>query len=55
MKFFVRNIAAVLAVTLAATAVSFGQPPAPEIDSTMGTAALALLGGAIVVIRGRRR
>jgi hypothetical protein len=28
---------------------------APEIDPAMGTSALALLGGAIMVLRGRRK
>jgi hypothetical protein len=29
--------------------------PVPEIDPTMGVGALALLGGAVMVIRGRRK
>jgi len=41
----------VLGVTGAAMAVS----PTPEIDPGTGMNALALLGGALLVIRGRRR
>jgi len=56
MKHFLRITLAVIAVTLAVSSVSFaGALPSPEIDPAMGTGALALLGGAIMVIRGRRR
>jgi hypothetical protein len=51
----VRNLLAVLAVTVFATHVSFAGLPAPEIDPGMGIGALALLGGAIMVIRGRAK
>lgn len=60
----VRNLLAVLVVTLIATHASFatGCPSfnphcdlAPEIDPAMGVGALALIGGAIMVIRGRSR
>jgi hypothetical protein len=49
-----RTLLAVLAVTLIATHASFAAV-APEIDPAMGTGALALLGGAIMVIRGRKK
>jgi hypothetical protein len=54
-----RNLLAVLAVVLIATHTAYAAFPdpggggAPEIDPAMGTGALALLGGAIMVIRGR--
>jgi hypothetical protein len=53
-----RNLLAVLAVVMIASHTAFaglGAPGgnAPEIDPAMGTGALALLGGAILVIRGR--
>ena len=51
-----RTLLAVLTVTLIATHASFAVPSTtPEIDPAMGTGALALLGGAILVIRGRRK
>ena len=50
-----RTLLAVLAVTLIATHASFAVATAPEIDPAMGTGALALLGGAIMVIRGRKK
>jgi hypothetical protein len=57
MKNFIYSFLAVLAVTLIASHVSFARATvdAPEIDPAMGTGALALLGGAIMVIRGRAR
>ena len=52
----IRTLLAVLAVTLIAVHASFATPVGtPEIDPAMGTGALALLGGAILVIRGRRK
>jgi hypothetical protein len=54
-----RNLLAVLAVVMIATHTAFAGFPdpgggnAPEIDPAMGTGALALLSGAILVIRGR--
>jgi hypothetical protein len=48
-----RTILAVLAVTVIASHAAFAGFGSPEIDPGMGTAALALLGGAILVIRGR--
>ncbi len=66
MKNFTRNLLAVLAVTFIASHTSFAggcstiMGPSclrsvPEIDAAMGTGALALLGGAVMVIRGRVR
>jgi len=57
MKSFMKCCFAVLALTLAATTVSSAMPPmsVPEIDPSMGAGALALLGGAVMVIRGRKR
>jgi hypothetical protein len=54
MKTF-RTLLAVVAVTLIATHTSFGGPTTPEIDPGLGVGALAFLGGAIMVIRGRRK
>lgn len=54
MKNFLRTGIAVLAVTLAASSFSYAAA-VPEIDPSMGAGALALLGGAIMVIRGRKR
>lgn len=50
-----RSALAALAVTVIATQVSFAARKAPEINPAMGSAALALIGGAILVIRGRAR
>ena len=59
MKFF-RQFLAVLVITLVATHPAFAGIPsggggAPEIDPAMGMGALAFIGGAILVIRGRVR
>jgi hypothetical protein len=45
---------AVLAVTLTASSLCHAAA-VPEIDPSMGAGALVLLGGAIMVIRGRRK
>jgi hypothetical protein len=54
MKTF-RTFLAVVAVTLIATHTSFAwlPPTSPEIDPGLGVGALAFLGGAVMVIRGR--
>jgi hypothetical protein len=54
MKIF-RNLLAVLVVTVIAIHPLYGPPNggSPEIDPGMSMAALALLSGAILVIRGR--
>jgi hypothetical protein len=45
-----------MALIAAATAViALGIPPAPEIDPGSATSALALLAGAALIIRGRRK
>jgi hypothetical protein len=46
---------ATLLVMGTATAAMAGATIAPEIDSTTGMAALILVGGAILVLRGRLR
>jgi hypothetical protein len=51
MKSF-RNLLAVLAITVIATHPLFAQHT-PEIDPGMGIGALALIGGIILVMRGR--
>ena len=59
-----RSFLAVLAVTLVVSHVASATPPcaaavckieAPEIDPSLGMGALALLSGAILVIRGRKK
>jgi hypothetical protein len=56
MKNSVRTLLALLAVSVIATRAAFATPaPVPEVDAAMGTGALALVGGAIMVIRGRIR
>ena len=45
---------ALLLLTIGCGAVALAVP-APEIDPASGTSALALLAGAVLVIRGRRR
>jgi hypothetical protein len=50
----IRSLLAVIAATLIVTHAAFATP-VPEIDPGMGAGALALLGGVILVIRGRRK
>jgi hypothetical protein len=64
-----RNLAALLILMLVATSHAHAQggcatggtgcgsfvPPAPEIDPSLATGAAALLGGTVLLIRGRRR
>jgi hypothetical protein len=54
MKNSARYLLALLAVTVISTHAAFASP-VPEIDPAMGAGALALLGGAVMVIRGRVR
>lgn len=55
MKSVIRNLSALLVVTLVATRHAFAGAITPEIDPAMGAGAIALLAGAIMVIRGRAR
>jgi hypothetical protein len=55
MKNSVRYLLALLAVMVVSTHAVFAVTAAPEIDPAMGAGALALVGGAIMVIRGRVR
>ncbi len=52
-----RKFAVILPLILgtAAVAMAGGPPPVPEIDPTTGAAALALVAGAVLIIRGRRK
>ncbi len=52
-----RKIAVILPLILgtAAVAMAGGGPKVPEIDPTSGAAALALVAGAVLIIRGRRK
>jgi hypothetical protein len=43
-----------LAIAVQCAALAVG-PPAPEIDPASGASALALLAGAVLVIRGRKK
>jgi hypothetical protein len=60
MRQFVRAalpvIATVALLVLGTATLSWagGPPPAPEIDPATGTAAVALIAGAVLVIRARR-
>jgi hypothetical protein len=47
--------AATLFVMGTASVAMAAAPIAPEVDSTTGVAAIALVGGAVLVIRGRLR
>jgi hypothetical protein len=58
MKKFAFNAFAVLAFSLGLVTVSHALPNpqiAPEVDPAVGISALALIGGAVMVIRGRRK
>ena len=50
-----KTIGAILLVIGSATVMMAGANPAPEIDATTGVTAFALLAGAVLVIRGRRK
>ncbi len=50
-----QKILALLLLTIGCGVVAMAVPPAPEIDPASGGSALALLAGAVLVIRGRRR
>ena len=57
MKNFFRSFLSVLAVTMIASHLGYAGvpiiPQAPEMDPAMGAGALILLGGGIMIIRGR--
>ena len=56
MKAYFRELLAILAVTIVAAPASLGlRFPAPEIDPAMGVAPLMLLGGVILILRGRSK
>jgi hypothetical protein len=48
-------IVTVMLLVLGTATVSRAGTSVPEIDSTTGAAALALIAGAVLVIRGRRK
>jgi hypothetical protein len=50
-----RKIAVAALILLGMTRVAFAGGPVPEIDPSAAPAAVALLSGALLVIRGRRR
>jgi hypothetical protein len=50
-----RKVAVAVLILLGMSAVAFAGTPAPEIDPSAAPGALALLSGALLVIRGRRR
>jgi hypothetical protein len=50
----VATIVALLVLGSASLAHAGVGPPVPEIDPTMGVAALALIAGAVLIVRGRR-
>ena len=54
MKNLMKSSFAVLVFAVTAASACHAQT-IPEIDPAMGTGALALLSGAVMVIRGRRR
>lgn len=50
-----RKVAFAVLILLAMTGAAFAGNPVPEIDPSAAPGALALLSGALLVIRGRRR
>ena len=52
----IMKIAGLALLTIGITSVGFaGIPTTPEIDAATGANALALLGGALLMFRGRKR
>ena len=49
------RIAVAMALLLGAMAVTAMAAPAPEIDPASGLGALAAIGGAMLIVRGRRK
>jgi hypothetical protein len=58
---FTRISLAVLSVTVMAVAVAHATPPcvtcpaAPEISPELGAGAMAMIGGVVMILRGRRK
>ena len=50
-----RKLAALFLLGIGASVLACALPPVPEIDPGTGASALALLGGALLVYRGRRK
>lgn len=50
-----RRIIGMALITIAAAAIALALAPTPEIDPGSATSALALLAGAALIIRGRRK
>ena len=50
-----RSIVVVTLLVIGVSGVALAAPPVPEIDPVSGASALALLAGAVVLVRGRRR
>jgi hypothetical protein len=50
-----KTIVAVGLFVIGASTLALATPPAPEIDPASGTSAIALIAGALLVIRGRRK
>jgi hypothetical protein len=50
----IRKIGGIILLGIGACAVMAANP-APEIDAASGVNALALIGGALLIIRGRRK
>ena len=50
-----RRIIGMALITAATAVIAFAQVQAPEIDPGSAASALALLAGAALIIRGRRR
>jgi hypothetical protein len=50
-----RKIGALILIGIGATAVLSANPGAPEIDPASGLNALAMVAGALLIIRGRKK
>jgi hypothetical protein len=50
-----KNLTLAVLVILLVPSLCFAMPVAPEIDISTAPAAFALLGGALLVLRGRRK
>ena len=54
-KSMILKLAGTVLLGLGMAAAGFGQVRAPEIDAATGASALALLSGALLIIRSRKR